>query len=78
MSLVWRCFSLETPKSKAASCDVSVPRGGVRLLADTTRQQTLAEAFQKRDKLPAGNLKAKVITGKLLNFIILDDQPLEH
>nr|XP_023657625.1 zinc finger BED domain-containing protein 4-like [Paramormyrops kingsleyae] len=106
MSLVWRYFSLETPKSKTATCNVckaSVPRGGSTvasynttnlikhlqrfhdkeyqefMLANRekdTRQQTLVDVFQKRNKFTADNPKAKAITEKLLNFIILDDQPL--
>ncbi|KAI4872545.1 hypothetical protein NFI96_025157, partial [Prochilodus magdalenae] len=43
---------------------------------DATTQQTLTEALQKRAKHPAESPKAKGITEKLLNFIILDDQPL--
>lgn len=40
------------------------------------RQVSLADSFQKLTKLPADNIKAKGITAKLLNFIVLDDQPL--
>ena len=41
-----------------------------------SRQESLLESFQKQVKLQAENVKAKGITEKLLNFIVLDDQPL--
>lgn len=43
---------------------------------NTTRQQTFADAFQKCNKLPADNPKAKGISEKYLNFIICDEPPL--
>jgi len=43
---------------------------------EKSHQASLQESLQKQAKLPAGNVKAKAITEKLLNFIILDDQPL--
>ena len=48
----------------------------VRQKDETSRQGLLLESFGKQSKLPADNVKAKAITGKLLNFIVLDDQPL--
>nr|XP_054592602.1 zinc finger BED domain-containing protein 4-like [Nothobranchius furzeri] len=39
-------------------------------------QESLLESFKKQSKLPADNVKAMGITEKLLNFIVLDDQPL--
>ena len=43
---------------------------------ERSRQESLLESFQKQGKLPADNVEAKGITEKLLNFIILNDQPL--
>ncbi|XP_077063451.1 zinc finger BED domain-containing protein 4-like [Siphateles boraxobius] len=40
------------------------------------RQQTLMESIQSREKLPPCSNKAKLITEKLVQFIVLDDQPL--
>ncbi|KAK0154005.1 Zinc finger BED domain-containing protein 4 [Merluccius polli] len=107
MSAVWKHFTLETPKSKTATCNVCkavVQRGGstaatfnttnlikhlkkhhttehqdfiaARQNDERSRQETLLESFQKQGKLPHDNVKAKGITEKLLNFIVLDDQPL--
>ncbi|XP_070397996.1 zinc finger BED domain-containing protein 4-like [Nothobranchius furzeri] len=39
-------------------------------------QESLLESLKKQSKLPADNVKAMGITEKLLNFIVLDDQPL--
>lgn len=44
---------------------------------ERSRQESLLESFQKQGKLPADNVKAKGITEKLLNFIVLDDQPFQ-
>ena len=44
--------------------------------AERRRESSGITSFQKQGKLPEDNLKAKGITEKLLNFIILDDQPL--
>ena len=43
---------------------------------ERSRQESLLESFQKQGQLPADNVKAKGITKKLLNFIVLDDQLL--
>lgn len=40
------------------------------------RQQSLQETILKREKLPTESKKAKVITEKVIEFILLDDQPL--
>ncbi len=107
MSAVWKYFTLETPQSNTATCNVCkavVPRGGSSVTTCNTtnlikhlkkhhikehedflargqkdersRQESLLESFQKQSKLPPDNVKAKEITEKLLNFIVLDDQPL--
>lgn len=107
MSAVWKYFTVETPQSKTATCNVCkavVPRGGTSVATFNTtnvikhlkkhhsrehadfltrgekeeksRQESLLESFKKQSKLPADNVKAKGITEKLLNFIVLDDQPL--
>lgn len=107
MSAVWSYFTLETPQSKTATCNVckaAIPRGGTSVASYNTtnlikhlkkhhakehedflarsqgegrsRQESLLDSFQKQGKLPADNVKAKAITQKLLNFIVLDDQPL--
>ncbi len=39
------------------------------------QQQTLRETIQKREKLPPDSNKAKLITEKVTEFIVLDDQP---
>lgn len=39
-------------------------------------QQSLQETILKCEKLPQGSNKAKVITEKVIEFILLDDQPL--
>ena len=107
MSAVWESFTLETPQSKTAKCNVCkavIQRGTSSLVTyittntiqhlkkhhvkehkkflaigqrdDRSHQESLLESFQKQGKLPANNVKAKGITEKLLNFIILDDQLL--
>ncbi|XP_065109329.1 zinc finger BED domain-containing protein 4-like [Paramisgurnus dabryanus] len=40
------------------------------------QQQTLREAIEKREKLAPESNKAKLITEKVTEFIVLDDQPL--
>lgn len=40
------------------------------------RQQTLLESINSQEKLPPCSHKAKLITEKLVQFIVLDDQPL--
>ena len=42
----------------------------------TTKQLTLVDALQRREKLPAGSVKATNITEKIMEFIVLDSQPL--
>ena len=43
---------------------------------DELQQQTLETAFHRRDKFPKDSQKATKITDKILEFIVLDDQPL--
>lgn len=40
------------------------------------QQQTLAEVFQKKDKLPRNGEKSRNITRKIVEYIALDDQPI--
>ena len=41
---------------------------------DTARRQgSLVDSFQKQSILPADNVQAKAITGKLLNFIVAEE-----
>ncbi len=42
----------------------------------TVKQLTLVDALQRRDKLPAGSVKATNIKEKVMEFIVLDSQPL--
>lgn len=42
----------------------------------TTMQLTLVDALQRREKLPAGSVKATNITEKVMEFIVLDSQHL--
>ena len=42
----------------------------------TPEQQTLLETIKRREKLPPDSNKAKLITEKLVQFIVLDNQPL--
>ncbi|KAG9261302.1 zinc finger BED domain-containing protein 4-like [Astyanax mexicanus] len=46
------------------------------LKAQTSRQESLLQSFERQGKLSPDNVKAKEITEKVLNFIVLDDQPL--
>lgn len=39
-------------------------------------QQALLETIQKREKLPPESNKAKLITEKIVDFIVLDDHTL--
>ncbi|XP_076828944.1 zinc finger BED domain-containing protein 4-like [Brachyhypopomus gauderio] len=43
---------------------------------NVSHQQTLLENIQKREKLPPESNKAKLITEKIVEFVVLDDQPL--
>ena len=43
---------------------------------DELQQQTLETAFQRREKFPKDSPKATKITDKIVEFIVLDDQPL--
>ncbi|XP_052393278.1 zinc finger BED domain-containing protein 4-like [Carassius gibelio] len=43
---------------------------------DELQQQTLETAFQRRDKFTKDSQKATKITDKIVEFIVLDDQPL--
>ncbi len=43
---------------------------------DESKQLTLTDAFQRQEKLSNQNPKAVKITEKVLEFIVLDDQPL--
>ena len=110
-SAVWRYFTLATPTSSTAICNVckvNVPRGGgstakynttnlikhiqkhhakehgeflqlnkTKGAGDSTAQQlTLADALQRWEKFPTESLKASAITQKVLEFIVLDAQPM--
>lgn len=43
---------------------------------DELQQKTLETAFQRQDKFPKDSQKATKITDKIVEFIVLDDQPL--
>ena len=110
-SAVWKYFTLATPTSLSAACNIckqNVSRGGSSMTkynttnlikhlkkhhakehaeflqlnktkeaGDNTAQQlTLTDAFQRRNKFPKESLKALAITQKVLEFIVLDAQPM--
>ncbi|KAL6463619.1 hypothetical protein MHYP_G00280100 [Metynnis hypsauchen] len=110
---VWRHFTLDTPTSLTATCNIcktNVARGGgstarynttnlIRHLQnyhakehgefltltlqskkqagdDKTKQLTVVDALERREKFPANSMKATKITEKVLEFIVLDAQPI--
>ena len=110
-SAVWKYFTLATPTTFLAVCNVckqNVSRGGgsitkynttnlikhlkkhhakehseflqlnkTKEAGDNTAQQlTLTDAFQRCNKFPTESLKALAIIQKVLEFIVLDAQPM--